>query len=127
MFGNRPVGLVLTGLLLLQAGCVHTWQPIDLSELPEHKKVRVNSIAVGSTEVYGPSVEADSLKGTAGTRLKYAIPLAGVKSVEAKLPSTGPTAGTWAAIALGTAAVAGTVWVMSCTETGSLGGLVWTC
>lgn len=126
MFRNRPVSLALTGLLLLQAGCVLTWQPIDISELPEHKHVRVNSLAVGSTEVYGPYVEADSLKGTAGAQLKYAIPLAGVRSVEAKLPSTGATVGTWATVTLVAAGLAGFVWVVSCTESVTW-GWEWTC
>jgi len=123
---SRPVSLALIGLLLLQTGCVHTWQPIDISELPEHKHVWVNSIAAGSTELYGPYVEADSLKGTAGGQLSYAIPLTGVKSVEAKLPSTGATVGTWALVTVGVAALAGIVYVASCTESVTW-GWEWTC
>jgi hypothetical protein len=78
---SRTVSLALVGLLLWLTGCT-SYRVIPVGEAPEHGKVRVTSVSVGSTELRNPRVEADSLKGRVGN-YDYTIPLAGVSAVEA--------------------------------------------
>ena len=78
---SRPVSLALVGLFLWVTACT-SYRQIEISEVPDHGKVRVTSVSVGSSVVRNPAIEADSIKGTVGD-YDYAIPLAGVEQVEA--------------------------------------------
>ena len=90
MIRNRPVSLALATLFLWQTGC-SSWQEIQIGELPEQDRVRVTSVSTGSTEIREPRVESDSIKGTVGDRV-YAIPLAGVETIETRKHSPSKTA-----------------------------------
>lgn len=123
---HRSGSLALVVLFLWQTGCVRTWQPIDLSQLPEHDRVRVMSVSAGSTEIFDPRIDADSLKGMVTRNSRYAIPLEGVRTIEARLPDAGATAGTWAYLTLVLASMGLTVWAIKCTDTSGW-GWEWTC
>ena len=93
---SRPVSLALVGLFLWLNGCTYT--QIELADIGEHGKVRVETAAGEAMTLHEPWVEADSIKGRDGE----AIAISDVTELEA----VGTSSMVWA-FPLGVAVVAG--------------------
>ena len=62
MFRCRPVSLVLVGLFLWTTACT-SYSQIEPGEVADHNHIRVTLMDGARPDLYGPFMEADSIKG----------------------------------------------------------------
>ena len=83
MLRSRAVSLTLVGLFAVSVAC-SSYRPVELSDVPNHEKVRLTMEDGGTAEYYQPTIEGDSIRGLSSREgeTTYSVALDRVAAIE---------------------------------------------